>query len=349
MKSVLRNMVDSNRAALQFLREGAKHEQSRYPVDLTKGFETMLPHLVKVRDAAKLLQYSAVLHAEDQQSKEAVEDVLAGLALGRSLRNEPVLLSQFIRAASIPAALAALEQTLNRTSLPPESLSTLLVAFQQLESSEARGDAFNRALSGERATALSVLEAPKKYLQKITGPASAGMMKPEAREKWVACLQNAGNFKAEVQYYESTFSELMAARSESYPARLKTDAFIRRRTNEAKKSGMAMNDLLMPGRVGTASKEAECLAHFRLGIAAIALEQFRSAHGKHYPATLSDLPAQHSPDALIDPFDGQPLRYQQKGQGYLLYSIGTNLSDDSGERARGQDIVFEVGGFADLR
>ena len=82
MKSVLRNMVDSNRAALQFLREGAKHEQSRYPVDLTKGFETMLPHLVKVRDAAKLLQYSAVLHAEDQQSKEAVKTSSRGWRSG---------------------------------------------------------------------------------------------------------------------------------------------------------------------------------------------------------------------------------------------------------------------------
>jgi hypothetical protein len=200
---------------------------------------------------------------------------------------------------------------------------------------------------GERATALSILEAPQKYLQKLTAPASAATMKPEEREKWIACLQNASNFKAEVQYYETTFSELMSGRGESFPARLKTDAFIRRRTAEAKNTGMAMNNLLMPGRVGTAAKEAECLAQFRLGVAAIALEKFRATHEKAYPAALSELPPQHSPDALTDPFDGQPLRYQRKGAGYLLYSIGPNLSDDSGERARGQDIVFEVSGLAE--
>ena len=147
------------------------------------------------------------------------------------------------------------------------------------------------------------------------------MMKPEEREKWVACLQNASNFKAEVQYYESTFSELMAARSDSYPARLKTDAFIRHRTNEAKNNGMAMNDLLMPCRVGTAAKEAECLAHFRLGLAAIALEQFRLAHGKSYPATLSDLPAQHSPDAPSIHSMGSPCAINKRVRVYFSTAL----------------------------
>ena len=46
----------------------------------------------------------------------------------------------------------------------------------------------------------------------------------------------------------------------------------------------------------------------------------------------------------MDPFEGQPLHYERNGSGYVLYSIGPNLSDDSGERGRGEDIVFEMGG-----
>src|SRR6185503_2921735 len=132
--------------------------------------------------------------------------------------------------------------------------------FQQMEGSEAIGNPFNRALKGERATALSILDAPQKYLQKLSGPGAAAMMKPEERDKWIAALQNAGNFKAELEFYESTFTELMASRATPFPDRLKTDGFIRDRTREARGAGMAINDLLMPGRVGTAAKEAECLA-----------------------------------------------------------------------------------------
>ena len=44
----------------------------------------------------------------------------------------------------------------------------------------------------------------------------------------------------------------------------------------------------------------------------------------------------------VDPFDGQPLRYREKGTGYLLYSIGPDLKDDSGERMNGKDIVLAV-------
>ncbi|HUR44716.1 MAG TPA: hypothetical protein VMZ27_02485 [Candidatus Saccharimonadales bacterium] len=345
-KSGLRGMVESNAEALQLLREGAKHELSRYPLDLTQGFETTLPHLGKLRDATKLLLFAATIHAEEQNCQEATADVLAALALGRSLQTEPLLLSQFIRGASISTALAALEQTLNRTHLSPENLTLLARMFEQLELSEARGDAFNRAMSGERATALSILDAPKVFLAKLTSPGGANVMKADEREKWISCLQNTGNFKAELQYYETTFQKLMEVRRQVFPARLRAGDYIGQRTTEAKTTGMVMNDLLMPGRVGTASKEAECLAHFRLGVAAIALEQFRAAHANRYPAALSDLPRQNSPDALKDPFNGEPLRYEHKGLGYVLYSIGPNLSDDSGERTKGKDIVFEVGGFA---
>jgi len=46
----------------------------------------------------------------------------------------------------------------------------------------------------------------------------------------------------------------------------------------------------------------------------------------------------------LDPFDGQPLRYRKQGDGYVLYSIGSDLNDDSGARKTGKngDIVFTV-------
>jgi hypothetical protein len=37
----------------------------------------------------------------------------------------------------------------------------------------------------------------------------------------------------------------------------------------------------------------------------------------------------------LDEFDGKPLRYRREGEGFILYSVGTNLVDDGGEDSRG--------------
>jgi hypothetical protein len=56
------------------------------------------------------------------------------------------------------------------------------------------------------------------------------------------------------------------------------------------------------------------------------------------------LAPEYFPGPVQDPFDGQPLRYRGNGSGYVLYSIGPDLKDDSGNRMSGNtgDIVFAV-------
>ena len=36
----------------------------------------------------------------------------------------------------------------------------------------------------------------------------------------------------------------------------------------------------------------------------------------------------------LDPFDGEPLRYKKLSPGYIVYSIGDDLSDDGGQEKR---------------
>jgi hypothetical protein len=61
------------------------------------------------------------------------------------------------------------------------------------------------------------------------------------------------------------------------------------------------------------------------------VEQYRLAHGGVLPARVEDVvPAQL--DALpIDPFSGKPLRFVAEERGYVMYSFGRNLRDDSGQ------------------
>ena len=76
---------------------------------------------------------------------------------------------------------------------------------------------------------------------------------------------------------------------------------------------------------------AKAETYRRLARLACRLEEYRIAHGQ-YPEKLDelpDLPAHLNQEVLSE----QPLRYQRKDEGYLLYSLGWNQKDDGGVRA----------------
>ncbi len=83
---------------------------------------------------------------------------------------------------------------------------------------------------------------------------------------------------------------------------------------------------------------------------ALAVTAYRGEH-RRYPATLADL-ERAGWKLPRDPFTQQPYRYQRRGQGFIVYSVGPDGRDDGGiawtwQREEGGlpcDVVFEVGG-----
>jgi len=63
--------------------------------------------------------------------------------------------------------------------------------------------------------------------------------------------------------------------------------------------------------------------------ATLAVERFRRLHG-HLPAKLEEAYPADRAWALVDPNDGQLLRYRKTDSGYLIYSVGVNGIDDGG-------------------
>ena len=81
---------------------------------------------------------------------------------------------------------------------------------------------------------------------------------------------------------------------------------------------------------------------------ALALAHFHGEHAR-YPEQLTDLVPEHLPELPPDLFSGQPLKYAQIDQGYLLYSIGPNGEDDGGRDRDFQppedDITVKIAGY----
>jgi DNA-binding transcriptional MerR regulator len=344
VNSALATFMHRNREALQFFAQGAQYEQSRYPIDLTKGSNTLLPHLMGIKRGMQLSEMAAILDAENNDEKQAANDVLMTLALARSLKAEPVLISQLVRSAGVSLAVDALNQVVNRTTLSPESLSGLTKALQSMEDYDARGEGFSRAMAGELAMHLALLNNPAKLVRDLS-TASATDVPEGQRHRMIEYLKQARSLKEEQDYLETTSQQLLSARKEAFPERLKVVAdLIHQRVTEATDRGLLLNVWLSDGLDKHVNREARCLANLRLALTAVALEQFRAAHNNRYPAGLSELTPNYLDAVLTDPFDGQPLRYRKQDAGYVLYSIGWDLKDDGGKpmNGKGGDIVFTI-------
>ena len=98
---------------------------------------------------------------------------------------------------------------------------------------------------------------------------------------------------------------------------------------------------------------AEFEARCRLALTALEIERFRNGHGGRLPDSLEELAQEMKLEALVDPFNGLPLRFQKLPKGYRLHSVGADGVDNDGVSATqnswyggpplsGTDISFSV-------
>lgn len=301
-----------NQAALALFRQAAGMRQCRFPVDLRQGAATPLPHLAGLRGGDRLLQLEAALHADNRNVPGAVASIEAILGIARALENEPALISHLVRIAQEGAAATALERLLCRQPMPEKQREALAIGFA---AAEGRDD-LARTVAAEIVIMGTDFDRNRKAAEGMAGRS----------------LDPAEFFGAHTR--------LLAAGRAPYPQRLATFA-----TGAGSARGLTSADMEALLR-----KDAKHHAHLRLVRAALTIEAFRSATRLPAPKTLAELPVDFLKAVPTDPFDGKPLRYKPQTRGYLIYSIGPDLSDDNGAVAapftggelKPGDLVFTV-------
>ena len=96
------------------------------------------------------------------------------------------------------------------------------------------------------------------------------------------------------------------------------------------------------GEVNVYVRFARAMASRDSAVVGLSCELYRSAHGD-YPASLDELAREFLPEIPPDPFTGNPFVYRvtHEGEGFIVYSVGPNLTDDGGvsERDAGKDDI----------
>jgi hypothetical protein len=95
--------------------------------------------------------------------------------------------------------------------------------------------------------------------------------------------------------------------------------------------------------------KSSSLALNRILLIQIALHAYWLDHNHRYPNNLNQLLGDYLPTLPIDPFsDNQPLKYQNRGNSYLLYSIGPDAVDNGGKPIDNTGYKNDLGKSATL-
>jgi hypothetical protein len=366
----LREELDSLASTLDQVRSELRKPGFDFQLDYSQGAILRLPHLNGLNSARQALLSATLLHLHEGNMAAALEDLQSQLALVRVLENEPILISQLVRARQMTSVLRSTWEALQSDSWNDAQLSKLQTAWQALYFF----DSFRRALLMTRAMMLydisELRESNSRYQAVFTffgrgasgTPISnplAGIVESGKRASFELERATWGTFWS--HYDERRYLVLMQDGIES--SRRPTD--VRVRSIELRNIRTAMvrlgfRETFVDPANGTSSdsgnfsarrlvKEGAGELEISLGafkaeterelvLASIALKRYQLRSGKT-AGTLADLVPEFLPQIPRDYMDGQPLKFSPNGT-YLLYSVGLDGKDDNPEWGAGRDWVW---------
>ena len=340
--------VEANSEALEILHEAAQLTDSRYPIDLTRGPATLLPHLANVKESARLLQLDAVLHSSNQDGAAAVRSLQTGFALARSLRNEPLLISELVRIASVTLLLQAMERVTNEQILTEKELVSLSASIRQCE--EDGWTAMQRAFIGERAGGVSTFQLSAQHLEQL----GSGLSGSSSVDTWEEMLfvfafstrRVVGMHDRDLAFFLESMGQLEEIAAPDYPRLLegaeKTDAKIESEVSRHPIKYM-ISRMLLPALTKASIKEATLASRLRCAEMALAIERHRLKHGGALPS-MKDLVPALLPSVPKDPVDHQPLQYEAlRPKGYRIVGAATAAEANKGRASTNRiDVAFSV-------
>ncbi len=321
-----REFLAKNEEALALIEKASEFEYFRYPTDLSLGMDTIISYLQDVRSLARLSCLDALADIEADDVDSAIDRVRCAFAMGDSLSQEPVLISQLVRIACESMGIKTVERMLNRCSPTEDQLGLL----SELLSHREQPNLMTRAYVGERCSVLDALYSGRGLANLQNMP--AGFLK---------VYRATGLAAKDCGAFLDISGRNIEAMSKPYHERLAAAKQVEEDVEKLPKMRV-FTKLLCPAYGRIAVLDVRAAANIRVAQLAIAIEQCRLDTGR-IPSSLTELAPAYIAEIPTDPFDGKPMRYRALDSGgFVVYSIGEDGSDDGGlekpEKAREDDL-----------
>ncbi|MHB1557029.1 MAG: hypothetical protein ACYC61_06085 [Isosphaeraceae bacterium] len=350
--------VDRLREAIQIARTLIHYDRGRHELMIGPTvIDTQLPETQATRNVARLLTLDSALRADRGDLDGALESCRASVVAGRSIGDEPFMISQLVRIAIASYTMQATRRVLGQG----EPSDAALAKFQSLILNERNQPLLLYAVRGERAQMDELIrrirdgEVPIQALSneswKPDGPGSRFTVAPWA-------MLNFDNQRAlELELMNDTVAIAEASPDErpsmweAWDRRIQS---IRRQWHSGVTSDFAI--LMTPALAAGGRAHARYQAELGAMAILLAAERHRQRTGA-WPDSVAAIDASLLPDPPLDPFTGQPYHIEHREGRLFVYSIGPNLRDEHGDynyrkwgtKFANQDDVGAIGWDVELR
>ena len=330
--AVINDYLADNTRALQLLHQAATLNRSRYPIDLSQGVP-MLPHLKDVRTAAKILNLEAIICTHENKIDQSVQSIIASIRIGASLKEEPILVSAFIKISCEALACYSVEYILNHITLNIQQLQTLQTTLNNIDNKTVLA----RAIAGERSRSHNF----------FTNPNTTGSNIPSIT---ISAMKISGLLEIQQITYLDYLEELIQAAQLDYPHNYQKAFELDEQIDDLPFYHFMIR-LIVPALSHGFEFQTRSYARNLITRTALAIERFRLKNNR-LPETLDELIPDFLAEIPRDPFDSNnlSLRYRLNEIGYTLYSIGEDQADNNGakydangsEHEPGTDLPFTI-------
>ena len=319
---ISRTFLEELDSELQLIRRAADAGgMVRYPIDFTAGLDAVLTAQQEVRVLTRLLSLSSHVHAHAGQDSEVLKDVSGIFAVSDSLRGDPILISELVRIATHAIGCDLTADMLPHCKWTDEELESLQVAIGRADFRREMLKAFH----GERAQCLTAIDASPLIL-----------------------FRDGNKLKA-IEFIGESTEGLATSWLEATKRHQKVDAELKTMSTSTLSRMKYMSVMLMlPALQQAVSSGTRAEARQNCAIVIIAAYRYRLQHGR-LPMSVTDLrdliPGDEfeKSSRLIDPFDGQSLRFKSDNGRVLIYSVGHNTVDDGGEIVNEKPLEGDLG------
>ncbi len=322
-RGAMSRMIEKNRRVLDLVMEAS--EKSRFVYEKakrsSKAHDRRIPNAVTLIRAMTFLGFDAYLLAEKGDVEGALDRIEAGFRFAGLVGQERGMIGYLISSATMRQLLLMLNRAVAGREVRPELLRSILDDL-----GDAHVDAwrtkFKMSLRGER---IYYLDVGQEFLtwklpSTILGDTdffedvSLWLIRPFLKRDIVQNLSRYDELEeiAGLPYYRA--GEALTAYAKECE-RLPWYAVISKQ--------------MLPGIDATCMKQAVLEALILTSRTGLACRVFKARSGR-YPDSLAEIIPDLIPAIPIDPFTGDPLVYKREGEGFVVYSLGSNQKDDDG-------------------
>lgn len=344
--TTIRRWVEENQPSLALMRQGAALENCEF----FSNYEGMAnpAFAVTVYKLTGLLQAWTLVEVADGKLQEALEGSRLILRLAGHLTQAGTLVAAVAEPVHIDCASKSLQDVLSRCWETRLDYGPLRREIEHL----LMKNPAPQAMRTERVFVLEHLTDPTQVRKGFLSEDLHLSSYEDPQAELDRALKAHGSLEAWVDQerlaYLDGFERILAfSGKEPYQSQGERAAFSKWLSEElpARVVPSAREKLPMFLRflVMGISRRWSLLREMALGIE---LERHRAARGS-YPDTLEKLQLTDLKELPVDPFTGRPLVYRRQGDGYVVYSVGSNGRDDGGKLAPREgpdDIAWTVSG-----